>query len=65
MSEHYTKGTVEASCWCSRCGGMSPHRIDGGRRGPCLVCLGKLAAAMYVVKEPDRQMDMFSEVESS
>jgi hypothetical protein len=39
MPEHFTKNTVEATVWCKRCGKVTPHRIDDGRRGPCLVCL--------------------------
>ena len=36
MPEHYTRNTVEATCWCNKCGKMTQHRIDDGRRGPCL-----------------------------
>lgn len=42
MPEHYTKNTVSASAWCNKCGRATQHRIDSGRRGSCLVCLGKL-----------------------
>jgi hypothetical protein len=41
MPEHFTKSTVEATVWCAPCGKPTPHRIDDGRRGPCLVCLEK------------------------
>jgi len=44
MPEHFTKSTVEASVWCASCGKPTSHRIDDGRRGPCLVCLDKLGA---------------------
>jgi hypothetical protein len=37
--ERFNKRTVEASVWCLKCGGETMHRIDNGRRGPCLVCL--------------------------
>ena len=36
MPEHYTKNTLECTAWCKRCGRMTQHRVDGGRRGPCL-----------------------------
>ena len=36
MPEHYTKNTLEATCWCNKCNRMTQHRVDGGRRGPCL-----------------------------
>jgi hypothetical protein len=41
MPEHYTKNTLEATVWCNRCGKDTQHRIDGGRRGPCLECMRK------------------------
>jgi ribosomal protein L44E len=33
---HHTKNTVEASLWCDSCGKHTMHRIDTGRKGPCL-----------------------------
>jgi len=42
MAERFTKGTVEASVWCAKCGKATLHRIDNGLRGACLVCLKKL-----------------------
>jgi hypothetical protein len=42
MSEHYTKSTMQVSVWCNPCGKMTMHRVDDGRRGPCLECLKKL-----------------------
>lgn len=36
MPEHYTKNTLEATVWCNKCNRMTQHRVDGGRRGPCL-----------------------------
>lgn len=42
MSEHYTRNTVSASAWCSKCAKQTPHRIDDRRKGPCLVCIAKL-----------------------
>lgn len=41
MSEHYTRNTVEATCWCNPCNAMTQHRVDDARRGPCLVCMAK------------------------
>jgi hypothetical protein len=37
MPEHYPKSVVEAQCWCDVCWRLTPHRIDDGRRGPCLI----------------------------
>lgn len=36
MSEHYTLETVEVKVWCRVCRQPTMHRVDGGRRGPCL-----------------------------
>ena len=33
---HHSKLTVEAQEWCQSCGKLTFHRIDDGRRGPCL-----------------------------
>jgi hypothetical protein len=41
MSEHYPKNTISAAVWCNKCGKETEHRIDDGRRGPCLVCMAK------------------------
>jgi hypothetical protein len=39
MPEHFTRNTVMASVWCSKCGKPTMHRIDGVKRGPCMVCM--------------------------
>ena len=44
MAEHYLRGTVEASAWCSKCRRETMHRIDGVKKGPCKVCMAKLEA---------------------
>lgn len=36
MPHHFTKATVSASFYCNSCGKDTEHRIDDGRRGPCL-----------------------------
>jgi hypothetical protein len=36
MPEHYTKNTLECTAWCNKCQRNTQHRVDGGRRGPCL-----------------------------
>jgi hypothetical protein len=46
VAEHYTKNTVTATAWCKKCGGFKSHRIDGGRVGPCLTCVGATAGAL-------------------
>lgn len=42
MTEHYTKSTVSASHWCSKCSKFTQHRVSHGRIGPCLDCVAKL-----------------------
>jgi hypothetical protein len=42
VPEHYTKETVSATCYCRKCGRETLHRVDGGRRGSCRVCMDKL-----------------------
>lgn len=39
MSEHYTRNTVSVSAWCPKCRRQTMHRVDEGRRGPCLDCI--------------------------
>ena len=41
MPEHYTKNTLEATIWCNRCNAHTQHRVDNGRRGPCIPCIEK------------------------
>jgi len=36
MAEHFTKNTLEVTAWCNKCQRHTQHRVDGGRRGPCL-----------------------------
>jgi ribosomal protein L44E len=42
MPEHYTKNTLESTAYCKVCKRGTQHRVDSGRRGPCLDCLKKL-----------------------
>ena len=39
MTEHYTRNTVQISAWCAKCRRETMHRVDSGRKGPCLECL--------------------------
>lgn len=36
MPEHFTKNTLECTAWCAKCQRNTQHRVDGGRRGPCI-----------------------------
>jgi hypothetical protein len=62
MPHHFTKSTVSAVFWCKKCARETEHRVLGGRRGPCVVCLAKLdsdAAARKTVAKPAVQLGMF------
>lgn len=39
MPHHFTKNTISASFWCNKCGKETEHRVDNGRRGPCIPCM--------------------------
>lgn len=52
MPEHYTKSTVSATYWCAKCGAATEHRVDGGRRGPCLKCLAAMPVAVEKPETP-------------
>jgi hypothetical protein len=45
MSEHFTRNTVMASCWCNKCGKPTMHRVDGVKRGPCMTCMEQAPVA--------------------
>jgi hypothetical protein len=64
MKEFFTKSTVEAQCWCNRCGKQTIHRIDNGRKGACLTCmdrLEKMHAQLSLLKplETEEQLELF------
>ena len=41
MAQHFTRSTVSASAWCTKCQRNTQHRVDDRRIGPCLDCLDK------------------------
>jgi hypothetical protein len=56
VTEHFTRVTVSAAFYCSKCGKTTQHRIDDGRKGPCLVCIARLEAEH---DEAERQGELF------
>ena len=50
MSEHFTKNTVSSAAYCGKCGKVTQHRIDKGRKGPCLNCIARLEAQHEALK---------------
>ena len=59
MTEHFTRSTVSATFYCSKCGKMTQHRIDKGRKGPCLECIARYDAAPKA--EAEKQKSLFQE----
>lgn len=59
MPHHFTKNTVEASFWCAKCYKDTMHRVDGGRRGPCLVCGAEQLTIPGIEDPPPAQEEMF------
>jgi hypothetical protein len=65
MTQHFTRNTVSAPFYCSKCGKQTSHRIDSGRKGPCLDCMARYDAMPKAEKvEVVKQQDLFSEVNS-
>lgn len=65
MTEHFTRNTVSASFYCGKCGKSTQHRIDDGRKGPCLDCIARLNAE-HAAKpsSPPPQISLFEEIPS-
>jgi hypothetical protein len=61
VSQHYLRSTVQASSWCRKCNGFTPHRIDDARVGPCLNCLATLSeqSERAASVEPAPQLGLF------
>jgi|SRR5215475_12268966 len=60
-NQHYTKSTVQAKLYCRKCGDWTMHRVDGGRKGPCLKCMARWER---ILKQPKpvpapKQEEMF------
>jgi hypothetical protein len=62
MPEHFTRNTVMASCWCVKCGKPTMHRVDGVKRGPCMVCMERAPeTATTPQAAPVEQGSLFSD----
>ncbi len=70
MTQHFTRNTVSAAFYCPKCGKQTQHRIDDGRKGPCLDCIARLDAAHAVIDiddlrrklSPPPQISLFEEI---
>lgn len=56
MTEHFTRSTISAELHCAKCNKRTQHRIDGGRKGPCLECIAKLTV-QHAQNEIDRRRE--------
>jgi NMD protein affecting ribosome stability and mRNA decay len=61
MSQHYTRSTISAAVFCTRCGKETQHRIDDRRVGPCMECMARTDELASKPKKnpPARQDDLF------
>jgi hypothetical protein len=62
MTQHFTRSTVSAEFYCGKCGKKTQHRIDDGRKGPCLECIARLEKTFRVKPKPEQkaQWEMFT-----
>lgn len=61
MTEHFTRSTVSATFYCSKCGRTTQHRIDDRRKGPCLECIARLEREHDDAKpEAEKQQELFT-----
>jgi ribosomal protein L44E len=62
MKEHYTKLTMEVQAYCKKCKKTTFHRIDNGRKGPCLDCIKRLEEnhGMKPKPEESKQEKLFA-----
>jgi hypothetical protein len=65
MTQHFTRSTISAECYCAKCGKPTQHRIDGVRKGPCLECIARLTVEheeLEIARRREaRQGDLFAE----
>jgi ribosomal protein L44E len=58
MTQHFTRNTVSVDFYCPKCKKFTQHRIDKGRKGPCLLCIEKLDA-MHKDAVKSQQRNLF------
>jgi ribosomal protein L44E len=52
MKEHYTRNTISVAAYCKKCAKPTQHRVDQGRKGPCLDCIARLEKNFAVKPKP-------------
>jgi uncharacterized paraquat-inducible protein A len=60
MTQHFTRNTVSAEFWCSKCKKFTQHRVDV-RKGPCLECISRLESRHNLVPKvaAEKQSSLF------
>lgn len=61
--KHHPRNTVSIQKWCGKCLAHTPHRVDGGREGPCLRCIDRMEECRKVeppAKPPAQEALKFS-----
>jgi ribosomal protein L44E len=61
MTQHFTRNTVSAEFWCSKCSKFTQHRIDDCRKGPCLECMARYDNTPKVVKAEEKQKTLWED----
>ena len=57
MTQHFTRNTVSAAFHCGKCGKVTQHRIDSGRKGPCLECIARLQEQHEQKPDPEPKQE--------
>jgi hypothetical protein len=55
VTQHFTRLTVSAAFYCGKCGHTTQHRIDKGRKGPCLECIAGLNKLHEQAPKPEAE----------
>ncbi len=63
MTQHFTRNTVSSAFYCGKCARFTQHRIDKGRKGPCLDCIAKYDAEKNVIDFDELRRKLSAEPE--
>lgn len=57
MAQHYTRNTVSAAEYCTKCQKQTQHRIDDRRKGPCMECMAALETKHETAAIPEKEAE--------
>jgi hypothetical protein len=60
---HMTRNTQQASFWCNPCQRVTMHRVDGGRKGPCLECMKRADVGREIRRKAGRDLERLQQSE--